>query len=571
MESAAKHVVVIGGGPAGSVASLCLRKLGHHVVLFERERFPRYRIGESLLPGTMSILKRLGVADLVADAGFPKKRAATFVWGPERTPWTFTFSTPKHTPWVFDHAYQVDRAEFDQMLLNAAGNRGAVVRQEHEVTDVEWDTDRVKVAWRNGGGAGITETDFVVDATGARGIVAQKLGLRRFDGYFRNMAVWSYFNGGKRYQGDLEGNIFSVAFELGWIWIIPLKDDRYSVGVVTDKDNSRRIKDVGLQAYYDECLAMCPTASETLAGATQCDDMHMVRDWAYDAERLATDRVFLCGDAACFIDPLFSQGVHLATYSAMLAAAAIDRLRQRPATSDVYQWYDRSYRKAYDNYHQFLSAFYSYNARVGSKFWRSRKIEGVNRNRLAGRDWYAALVGQDTDGAANGIDDLDSRTQTLADLWEHSSREITDQFDETELSLRRVKWASQLLKSYKSMVRLQWAGDDVRLVRSYKVDPLSFKLADTLYLGDEKDRYMSSYSLTEEHRELFARLETETLGYNDLIKRLKPIKGGQGAPYQIVGRLLEGGFLRGFDRNDQPVRPPAALRFGGVGAEDDIS
>src|SRR3954470_19282669 len=122
-----RQVVIAGGGPAGSVAALCLRKLGREVTLLERQPFPRYRIGESLLPGTISILSRLGLAELIAAANFPKKRAATFVWGDDRPPWTFPFATPKALPWVFDHAYQVNRAEFDKILLDAAAERGAEV------------------------------------------------------------------------------------------------------------------------------------------------------------------------------------------------------------------------------------------------------------------------------------------------------------------------------------------------------------------------------------------------------------------------------------------------------------
>ena len=316
-------VIVVGGGPAGSVAALCLRKLGRDVVVFEREKFPRYRLGESLLPGTMSILNRLGVMDRVEAANFVKKSAATFIWGPEQAPWTFTFATPRTAPWVYDHAYQVTRAEYDQILLDAARERGADVREEHEVTDIRVGADGgpVSVAWRNNGSTGALEGDFVIDASGTRGIVARKLGLRRFDRYFQNLAVWSYFRGGKRFGGDLEGNIFSVTCQEGWIWIIPLKDDIYSVGVVSDKASSARMREIGVEAFYRESLARCRLARDVLNGAERCDKVRVIRDWAYDASSVAMGRAFLCGDSACFIDPLFSQGVHLATYSAMLASA----------------------------------------------------------------------------------------------------------------------------------------------------------------------------------------------------------------------------------------------------------
>src|SRR5712692_2532220 len=264
-----KPVAIIGGGPAGSVTALCLNKLGIETVLFEKLKFPRYRIGESLLPGTISILSRLGVADKIHAANFPKKRAATFIWGGDRPPWSFTFATPKTAPWVFDHAYQVTRAEFDQILLDTARERGTQVNELHEITDAEIGADGapVRLHWKNGGKQGVCDAAFVVDASGARGVLAQELNLRQWDPYYRNMAVWSYFKGGKRFKGDLEGNIFSVTFKEGWFWIIPLKDDTYSVGAVTDIGANARIREIGPQAFYEECLKMCPLAMELLASA----------------------------------------------------------------------------------------------------------------------------------------------------------------------------------------------------------------------------------------------------------------------------------------------------------------
>ena len=568
-----KRVVVVGGGPAGSVAALCLRKLGHDVVVLEREKFPRYRLGESLLPGTMSILTRLGVMDRIEAANFVKKRAATFIWGPEQAPWTFTFATPKTAPWVHDHAYQVTRAEFDQILLDAARERGADVREAHEVTGIRTDGDGgpVAVSWKNGASSGTLQGDFIIDASGSRGIVATKLKMRRFDRYFQNMAVWSYYKGGKRFEGDLEGNIFSVTFTEGWIWIIPLKDDIYSVGVVTDKSASARMRDVGIETFYRECLEMCPLAMEILESATRCEEVRVIREWAYDASSLSLGRAFLCGDSACFIDPLFSQGVHLATYSAMLAAAGIDHLYRNPQDADeIRKWYEKSYREAYNRYHEFLAAFYSANAALDSTFWRKRKIAGAEDSRFAGKEWFTALSGQQVEAGAQGVDELEARAATLADLWQHSRNEVTDQFDETELSLRRLRWAGQLMKEFRRMARITWVSDEVRLVPSFKVHPTSFALERQQFIADEHGRAMTAYALTEEHRRLFESLKSQPLSYTALAGRLKAL-AGQGTPVQIIGRLTENGFLRGFDENGDPVKIRAALRFGGVGAEDDIS
>ena len=572
-KNARNPVVIAGGGPAGSIAALCLRKLGHDVVVFEREKFPRYRLGESLLPGTMSILTRLGVMDRIKAANFVRKRAATFIWGAEQAPWTFTFATPRTAPWVYDHAYQVTRAEYDQILLNAARERGADVREEHEVTDILTDGNGgpVAVSWKNGASSGTLEGDFIIDASGSRGIVATKLKLRRFDRYFQNMAVWSYYKGGKRFQGDLEGNIFSVTFKEGWIWIIPLKDDLYSVGVVTDKSASARMREIGIDTFYRECLDMCPLAMEILESAVRCEDVRVIREWAYDASSLSLGRAFLCGDSACFIDPLFSQGVHLATYSAMLAAAGIDHLYRHPQDADeIHRWYEASYREAYNRYHEFLAAFYSANSALDSTFWRNRKIAGAEDSRFAGKDWFTALSGQQVEAGAQGVDELETRAATLADLWQHNRNEVTDQFDGTELSLRRLHWAGQLMQEFRRMARITWVSDEVRLVPSFKVHPTTFALERQHFIGDEYGRTMTTYALSEDHRRLFESLKSDPLSYRELAGRLKELKG-QGTPVQVIGRLTENGFLQGFDENGDPVKIQAALRFGGVGAEDDIS
>ncbi len=571
-DSRRRPVIIAGGGPAGSVAALCLTRLGHDVVVLEKEKFPRYRLGESLLPGTLSILARLGVMDRIEAANFVRKRAATFLWGPDQEPWTFTFSTPRTAPWVYDHAYQVTRAEFDKILLDAARERGAEVREEHEVTDVrmEGNGGPVTVSWRNGDLDGSLRGDFVIDASGSRGIIARKMNMRRFDGYFRNMAVWSYYRGGRRFRGDLEGNIFSATFREGWIWIIPLKDDVYSVGAVVDQSASARMRAIGIETFYQECLERCPLAMEILAGATRSEKVRVIREWAYDASSVSLGRAFLCGDSACFIDPLFSQGVHLATYSAMLAAAGIDHLYRTPQDHDaVHGWYEKSYREAYNRYHEFLAAFYSVNSGLDSTFWRNRKIEGAEDRRFAGKEWFSALAGHQEAGAG-GIGELEARAAALSELWQHSRNEVTDQFDETELSLRRLRWASELMRDFRRMARITWVPREARLVSSFKVHPTSFRLERQHFIADEHGRAMTSYPLTEAHRRLFDSLKTHPLSYRELAGKLKDLKG-PGTPVQIIGRLTENGFLEGFDQHGDPVRIRAALRFGGVGAEDDIS
>ena len=174
------------------------------------------------------------------------------------------------------------------------------------------------------------------------------------------------------------------------------------------------------------------------------------------------------------------------------------------------------------------------------------------------------------EAGAQGVDELETRAATLADLWQHNRNEVTDQFDGTELSLRRLRWAGQLMQEFRRMARITWVSDEVRLVPSFKVHPTTFALERQHFIGDEYGRTMTTYALSEDHRRLFESLKSDPLSYRELAGRLKELKG-QGTPVQVIGRLTENGFLQGFDENGDPVKIQAALRFGGVGAEDDIS
>jgi hypothetical protein len=385
------------------------------------------------------------------------------------------------------------------------------------------------------------------------------------------MAVWSYWRGGKRFRGALEGNIFSATWKEGWIWIIPLKDDTYSVGVVTGIEANASMREIGPEAFYLQTLQSCPLAAEILATAEQCEGVRVLRDWSYEARHLALGRAFLCGDSACFIDPLFSQGVHLATYSATLAAAAIDHLYDHPAdAAEVRAWYDSSYPAAYARYHKFLAAFYAFNGESDSQFWASRKIAGAADERFDGKEWFTALSGQPDESGAAGVAGLAQGASTLAQLWQHGTPDLTDEYDEAELAQRRVQWAGELLREVRALTRIRWTGAEARLVPTFKVDPRSFKLERAFLVGDEAGRTVSAYALGEAHRALFESLIVRPLSYRALSARLKQIDRHQN-PLLLIRRFLEEGLLQGYDRAGEPARITSPMRFGGVGADDDIS
>jgi hypothetical protein len=310
---------------------------------------------------------------------------------------------------------------------------------------------------------------------------------------------------------------------------------------------------------------------EILATAKQCDEVRLLREWSYAAKRLSVGPAFLCGDAACFIDPLFSQGVHLATYSGMLAAAAIDYLSETPQdAAEVHAWYDSSYREAYNRYHKFVAGFYACNEEPDSRFWSSRKISGAKDQRFDDKDWFTSMTGQQIDAGAEGVEELEQGAATLAYLWQHGTSKIDDGYDQTELSTRRIAWANDLLKQFQSMAAIRWVGDEARLVSSFKVHPTTFKLERQYFLGNEHGRTMRAYAVTPEHRRLFDGLRGAPLSFQQLSSELKRL-GGHGTPVQVLGRLFEERLLSASDRAGKPVRLRSALRFGGVGAEDDLS
>ncbi|MBH0779261.1 chloramphenicol-biosynthetic FADH2-dependent halogenase CmlS [Nocardia bovistercoris] len=566
-------VLIIGGGPAGCIAGLALNGLGHEVEIFEKSRFPRYRIGESFLPGTLSILHRLGLSDALEAAEYVKKPSATFLWGRDQAPWTFSFNTPRTAPWVFDHSIQVDRGDFDKLLLDQARARGVVVHENALVENVDVDAaDSVSLTARSGDESETHTGDFVIDAGGSGGPLARQLDVRRFDEFYKNFAVWSYFRRDDPFTGDLKGTTYSITFEDGWVWMIPLKGDIYSVGVVVDRSKVDEMRKVGREQFYRETLARCERAMEILDGATPYEEVRVVHDWSYDSEIFSGGRFFLCGDSACFTDPLFSQGVHLAAQSAVSAAASIDRITAHPDEQDaVHRWYNRSYQETYEQYHEFLASFYTFASftEPESEFWLRRRIAESDDDRLERRGWFDKLIEKDQQNPDWSIGDFRDRASTMIAIGRHQRMELSDEFSDNELNPARVRWISELTKQLNRITRLEWNGGEVILADYYKVDPLSFRLEAKKVLANDKGQDMIKYTFDDEHLGIFTDLKEQETGYRALVKSLGDI-GRKDVSSQIVIRLIEAGLITGYDKHGERVAIQDRLRFDGVGVEYEV-
>ena len=371
----AADVIVIGGGPAGSTAATMLARKGHSVLLLERERFPRAHVGESLLPASLPVLEALGVLPAVEAAGFVQKWGATMVWGTQPEPWTWYFrETNRHYP----HAYQVWRPEFDRLLLENSRAQGVEVRQGHRVIEVHFDGERASGVRYRGDGEGerSVAARFIVDASGQSALIGAGRKLRRWDPFFRNMAVYAYFRGARRLPEPDDGNVFIESYEHGWFWNIPLHTGESSVGAVIDAQRGQAgISAAGPQRFLEQQIACAPHTARMLGGASQVSEALVVKDWSYSCDRFVGDGYILAGDAACFVDPLFSSGVHLALTSGVLAAAYVTSALKDPSLREpAARVYEELYRTQYGRFHTLAKLFYTSNRTADSYFWEARRL-----------------------------------------------------------------------------------------------------------------------------------------------------------------------------------------------------
>jgi FAD-dependent halogenase len=390
----ATDVVVVGGGPGGSTTATMLARQGVQVVLLERECFPRHHIGESLLPASIPVLEELGVLPTVQEAGFLPKWGATMVWGKEKTPWSWYF---RETNQRYPHAYQVWRPVFDQLLLENSRASGVDVREGHTVREVLIEDGRASGVrfTANGGGESMASARFVVDASGQSALLGRQLQVRRWDPLFQNLAVYGYFTGAQRLSAPDETNILVESYPHGWFWDIPLHTGWMSVGAVVDSRMAQQaIRHSNPQRFLMEQITQASYTRRMLREASLVYGPFVIKDWSYMSDEVVGDGYILVGDAACFVDPLFSSGVHLALMAGVLAAAYVTTALKDPSMRDAAgRVYKDLYYKEYGHFHDMAALFYSSNRTTDSYFWEARRLLG-NGDLSPRQAFIQAVAGQ---------------------------------------------------------------------------------------------------------------------------------------------------------------------------------
>jgi flavin-dependent dehydrogenase len=352
MNSTNCRVIVIGSGPAGSVCAAQLAGKGHSVLLVEREVFPRFHVGESLVSATQDIWERLGFADILQRSEHTFKPGAEFrlPLNPDSRRFFATrnafFNVPRRELGSRPFAYQVDRALFDKQLQDLAVSRGAELWSDTVVSRVLFEGERAIgiECHRAGGAKQQVFADFVVDASGRRCLVGHQLGLIEDDSVIKTAAVFGYFRGVTREPEFLHGAITIYFLEHGWLWFIPLAGDVMSVGLVQNEPMNRLWGNDREQTLL-AAINRFRMIQERFVNAHQLGSVRGMRCSAYHARRTAGDGWVLVGDAAFFVDPLFSSGVHVAHATAEKAAEAIDGFLRNDRDRSYLESLERSNRR----------------------------------------------------------------------------------------------------------------------------------------------------------------------------------------------------------------------------------
>jgi FADH2-dependent halogenase len=390
-------VAVIGGGPAGSIAALTLAQQGRSVLVLERRDFPRFHIGESMTPYMITVFERLGIADALIAMGYPVKHGAEFIF-PDGGYWRVPLAGQGdgRLPWTV----QVERASFDKLLVDQAAAAGADVRMNANVLDVlEDETGRVTgLVYEADGESHEVRARYVIDAGGRASRIAARYGLRQWIPQLRSVAVFGHHTGLDDARGPhTEGDIQVAGHRDGWVWAIPTGDDTLSVGAVMSKETFESLRGRPLPDVYADHVGRTDRVVTRMAGTTQRGGLQVDSDYGYYSDTLAGPGWFLVGDAGCFVDPIFSGGVWLATATAWIAAQRIDAMLDKPEReNEIVEEYQRFCKTGYDMYARMTFAFYGAFTSGSESVMSTRlkglgiDVNGIEFSKLIGGDFWDA-------------------------------------------------------------------------------------------------------------------------------------------------------------------------------------
>jgi flavin-dependent dehydrogenase len=347
-------VAIIGGGPAGSSAGTLLAQAGRRVIIFEKAKFPRFSVGESTLPAALNTLERMGVKEKIDAGGFLIKYGGEIVSAcGQRVRFYFRNGLKAKRP----TAYQVLRSEFDRILLDHAAENGCEVRQQTSVDSFEFDNDGVTLSSGNSGP--VVRAKYLLDCSGRNCLIANRFLLKEPLPNLRKFSLFAYYEDVRREEGPDGTLTRMVRTKDSWFWMIPLKGNTTSIGVVMDAEKFRSMK-MSPEEALTHCIAEQPVVNEWMKKARRVTNVYATGDFSYRNKRLFGDRWLLAGDAAGFIDPVFSSGVYLALLSGEKAADALDLVLDRPEKrARTFRSYEQRIGRVLDLYLRWATAWYT--------------------------------------------------------------------------------------------------------------------------------------------------------------------------------------------------------------------
>ncbi|MEV4773297.1 NAD(P)/FAD-dependent oxidoreductase [Micromonospora humida] len=408
-------VLVIGGGPAGSTAATAMAQAGLDVRLVESAHFPRYHVGESLTPSCRVVLDAIGMSKTLDDHGFVKKNGGVIHWDDDQ--WTFDWQAQSGV-----QSWQVDRSEFDALLLEHARRNGVAVTTGVTGRSVRFADGRpvaVECSPDDGEPFTIDDFDFLVDATGRNGLLsARHFGNREPLNNLRNVGIWGYWTGATLLPDTPSGGINIISSPEGWYWVIPMAGGRMSIGYVTTKDAFARDRHEHPSSddLYRHLIAASPTITKLTADAEFLGVTRVETDYSYIADQFCGPGYAIVGDAACFLDPLLSTGVHLALYSALTAAACVASVdRGEVDEAEALRFFEFAYRRAYMRLFALVTIMYERYLGKDGFFRTSDRLIGDEQSAQPDADVSSRSFAEIIGGLSDLREAADSSTRVITE------------------------------------------------------------------------------------------------------------------------------------------------------------